>query len=49
MEGSNQGEETIILRAKLQQHEELCKDLREELSRAKNDSLQLQGVKVQYV
>ena len=36
----------IVLNSRLQQTTELCTDLREELSKAKNDCMQLQGTKV---
>lgn len=38
--------EKVVLRSKLQQSEELVKDLREELSNVRNECMQLQGIKV---
>ena len=36
----------VVLRGELQQTEEKCRELREELSRVRNEAMQLQGTKV---
>ena len=45
-EGSTPQEEIIIWKSRLQQAEEVNTQLRHDLSKAKQDCLQLQGVKV---
>lgn len=44
-EGSTAAERNVVLQSRLQQTTELCNDLREELSKAKNECMQLQGTK----
>ncbi|XP_023932971.1 dixin-like isoform X2 [Lingula anatina] len=45
LEGASEREQLVVLRSRLQQSTELCNDLREELSKSKNECMQLQGTK----
>lgn len=45
IEGTTPAEQIVILRSQLQQSQEVCNDLREELSKTKLEHMQFQGVK----
>ena len=48
-EGLNEHDNIVIYKSKLQQSEDLCDGLKDELSKFKNDCMQLQGAKVKIV
>ena len=45
-ESTSAAEEVVLVKARLQQSEEVTAQLRQDLSKAKQECLQLQGVKV---
>ena len=47
-ESSNSSEDVALLRNRLQQTEDILQDLRQQLSKARTECMQLQGIKVSH-